>query len=336
MMKKLLALILSVTLCGAFFAGCTNDDGSSSSSSSSSSGLSGSEYSPEEDPDAEEVKYTISYYSVIDGGFPLNIIPEGMKAQNGQYPVEYVYGEGAVVSDLLDTTIYDFQGWYTNSACTTAFSSPISANSAVNQTLYAKIATIMPGPVEPETKTISYYAVINGGTPVEIPEVLKMNNGYYPTEYIVGVGITTAISALNDIFEYGFEGWYINEACDNAFAGTIDTNANGDMTLYAKIATNAKIQYCYVLDEGTPKTFDNDMDRFKVDGKSYPTEYTYNTATTVDDLKSVGNYEFGGWYLDEECTIEFEGEIPANQRGEFVLYAKITDLNNDIYWTPNY
>lgn len=336
-MKKLLALILSLSLCGAFFVGCTNDDtGSSSSSSSSSSNPFGDVSTPEEE-ETEEVKYTITYYAVFDGGLPLPTIPEGMKAQNGQYPVEYVYGEGAVVSDLLDTTTYDFQGWYTNAACTTAFTSPISATSAANQTLYAKIATILQEPVTPETKTITYYAVINDGEPVEIPEVLKMNGGNYPTEYTVGVGVTTAISALNDIFEYDFEGWYINAACDNTFVGTIDTNANGAVTLYAKISTKATIIYRAVVD-GELKEFKN-MDDFKVKDKVYPTEYAYNATTTVDNLKNYGNYEFGGWYLDEDCETEFSGTIDAtntSQRGTITLYAKITDLNNNIYWTPNY
>lgn len=340
MMKKLLALILSLTLCGAFFAGCTNDDGSSSSSSSSSSGLSGSEYNPEEEPEPEVVTYTITYYAVIDGATPTTTIPADMKDSNGQYPVSYVYGVGAVVSNLTDTATYDFQGWYVDASCSVQATLPISATSAVNQTLYAKIATITqdpqgpqnPEPPTPVVKTITYYAVINGGTPVAVPDALKTTGASYPVEYTVGVGAT--ISPLQDATGYDFIGWYVNEACDNAFAGTIGTNENGDMTLYAKVQTKAKIQYCYVLDGSTPKTFD-DIDKFKVDGK-YPTEYNYDEATTIDDLQSFNNYEFGGWYTDEECQTEFEGEIPANQRGEFVLYAKLTDLNNDGLWTPNY
>lgn len=339
-MKKLLALILSLTLCGAFFAGCTNDDGSSSSSSSSSSSPFGEVSTPEE-PEPEAVTYTITYYAVIDGATPTTTIPADMKDSNGQYPVSYVYGVGAVVSNLTDTATYDFQGWYVDASCSVQATLPISATSAVNQTLYAKIATITqdpqgpqnPEPPTPVVKTITYYAVINGGTPVAVPDELKTTGANYPVEYTVGVGAT--ISPLQDANEYDFIGWYVNQACDNAFAGMIGTTENGDVTLYAKVETEAKITYRAVVD-GEVKTFNNMSDFKKGDPAVYPEKYTYNTATTIDDLKSFNNYEFGGWYTDEECQTEFEGEIPANQRGEFVLYAKITDLNNDIYWTPNY
>lgn len=285
-----------------------------------------------------EVGYSITYYAVIDGGTPTGI-PNEMKAQNGRYPQSYLYGIGAVVSDLADTAIYDFQGWYIDASCTTAFTSPISTTSATNQTLYAKISTGAQPPQTPntptsETRKITYYAIIDGGVPIAVPQALKLSAGSYPVEYTVGTGAT--ISALQDVAQYDFIGWYVNQACDNAFNGTIDTTANGDVSLYAKVETQAKITYLAVLD-GEVKAFN--MDYFKEQDGNYPEKYIYNTTTTVSALKTVGGYEFGGWYLDEECTVAFNGTIDATVtsiRGELKLYAKFTDINNDSYWTPNY
>ena len=81
--------------------------------------------------------------------------------------------------------------------------------------------------------------------------------------------------------------------------------------------------------------------KFYYDGSGffgkYPDRYAYNTETEISDLKfQVDNYQFGGWYLDEECEIEFDGTVDANRRGELKLYADFIDLNNNKYWTPNF
>ena len=337
-MKKFLALLLSLTLCGAFFVGCRDyEEESSSSSSSSSSDPFGSIPEPE-NPDPVVVTYNITYYAVINGGTPTDI-PEGMKATEGKYPTSYVYGEGAVVSELQDTDTYDFQGWYIDAACVEEFKSPIATTSATNQTLYAKIVTDSqnpsnPGTPTPNTKTITYKVVVNGTlqTDTTVFDLMK-GNGEFPVEYTVGTGVT--IPSLKDVNEYDFVGWYVNEACDNAFGGTIGESENGDVTLYAKVQTEAKITYLAVVD-GKLKTFEN-LDKFKTDDGKYPDRYAYNTETEISDLKfQVDNYQFGGWYLDKECQIEFEGPITASRRGELVLYAEFFDLNNNKYWTPNF
>lgn len=327
-MKKLLALILNLSFCAAFFVGCTYDDIGSSSSSSG--------YTPELD------KYTITYYAVIDGGAPTAITAD-MKVENGQYPVEYTYGTGTTFSDLQDTATYEFQGWYIDVACTAGneFGRVISATDTGNKSFYAKFITSTenPSPSEPEnptpqTFTISYKVVLNGELETDTTVFDKLKGtATYPVEYTYGTGVT--VPALNDKDEYDFKGWYLNEACTagKEFGGTISATDSGEKTYYAKVIAKADIVYYKVVDGDTPKTFD-DMADFKVEGKLYPIEYAYNVTTTVDDLQHNGYYQFGGWYLDEECEIEFDGEIPANQRGKLVLYAKITYLNNNKYWTP--
>ncbi len=80
----------------------------------------------------------------------------------------------------------------------------------------------------------------------------------------------------------------------------------------------------------------------KVDGGNYPESYTYGETVTISALKSSftcggpgsnyhsgsgsGNagYAFKGWYLDNRCTVPFDGTIPAGTYGDITLYANIT------------
>ena len=335
-MKKLLALIVSLSLCGVFFVGCTNYYSSSSSSSS--------QYTP------EELKYTITYYAVIDGGTPTAITAD-MKVENGQYPTEYIYGTGATFSELQSTVNYEFKGWYINAACTAGneFGRVISETDTGNKSFYAKFVTNTqnppssePEPPTPQTFTISYKIVMDDELQTDttvfetVFETMK-GTATYPVEYTYGTGAT--VPDLNDEDEYDFEGWFVDATCAESykFMG-IGATDSGEKTLYAKVTTKADIVYLKVVGGGEPKPFD-DMDKFKpasVEGKSYPIEYKYNTKTKVDDLQNYGDrYDFVGWYLDEECTEEFSGTIDATnaeQRGTLTLYAKI----NVMTWTRPY
>ena len=80
----------------------------------------------------------------------------------------------------------------------------------------------------------------------------------------------------------------------------------------------------------------------KVNGGNYPESYTYGEAVTISALKSSFNcggpgsnyhsgsgsgnagYAFKGWYLDNRCTVPFDGTIPAGTYGDITLYADIT------------
>ena len=44
-----------------------------------------------------------------------------------------------------------------------------------------------------------------------------------------------------------------------------------------------------------------------------------------DPKNSKISYGFYGWYLDKECTIEFEGTVHEGAREDLVLYAKISE-----------
>ena len=79
----------------------------------------------------------------------------------------------------------------------------------------------------------------------------------------------------------------------------------------------------------------------KMENGSYPETYTAGEAVAISNLKSTfkcggpgsdyhsgtgsgqAEYSFGGWYLDANKTISFNGTIPANTVGDITLYADI-------------
>ena len=98
-----------------------------------------------------------------------------------------------------------------------------------------------------------------------------------------------------------------------------------------------KIYYEHTKDnwsvEDNPLTSDYWQPAFKTDG-NYPTSYISGEETIIDDLKSSfiinrpnnggdSGYKFKGWYLDEECTIPFDGVITADMTGDITIYAFI-------------
>ncbi len=88
---------------------------------------------------------------------------------------------------------------------------------------------------------IVYYAVVKGKS-VDIPAKVYKQDGNYPSGYLSSNGATvddlsesTSVTALEDWF---FKGWYLDEACTQAFDGTIKSGTKGDIVLYAKISKN--------------------------------------------------------------------------------------------------
>lgn len=101
---------------------------------------------PEEPEEPEPVKRTITYKAVI--GKTIGDIPTGMFIEDGDYPVEYVETVSVLtISNLKNFETYEgdgsglsyeFKGWFTDEACTKAFTG-ITTETTGNITLYAKI-----------------------------------------------------------------------------------------------------------------------------------------------------------------------------------------------------
>ena len=100
---------------------------------------------PETTPETPMI-CTITYKAVM--GSAIVDIPAGMFKTGGDYPVQYVEGVSVLsISELknLDTyeenlsgNSYEFQGWFTDQACTQAFTG-ITAETSGNVTIYAKV-----------------------------------------------------------------------------------------------------------------------------------------------------------------------------------------------------
>ena len=151
-----------------------------------------------------------------------------------------------------------------------------------------------------------------------------------PTETTVSVknSVFTNCNAWDNIGSIeGVDGFYETDTFTSEFNFVAENNTvNFTPKTY-------NIVYYAIIDGGEPTAIPDKM--YKSNG-SYPTSYLGVNGATIDDLQDYGNYEFQGWYLDEECATPFDGTIDEGGTRQVVLYAKIIDLNNDIYWTPNY
>ncbi len=98
---------------------------------------------------------------------------------------------------------------------------------------------------------------------------------------------------------------------------TVEAPPDADVSL-----PDGEIKYLMVTDKGVEAIPDF---LFKKNG-SYQTHYVGGTEIIVDDLRDVeyGNevYTFAGWYLDEECTLPFEGSFSWVSAVR-VLYADV-------------
>jgi uncharacterized repeat protein (TIGR02543 family) len=83
------------------------------------------------------IRKSISYQAVIDGVFAS--FPYGF-FEASKFPTEYIVGEGVTVPNITKQhPDFEFEGWYTDAACTQPFSGRIALETD-DVVLYAKIA----------------------------------------------------------------------------------------------------------------------------------------------------------------------------------------------------
>lgn len=235
------------------------------------------------------LKFNINYVLADNSGIDENAV-------HNPNPDTFSATETLILSaPVTDDKNYEFAGWYTSPD----FSSDskitqIAASTLSDITLYAKW--------EKAVYKITYdYGIIN---------VL-----YYPVENTnpetYGFGDNTALSAI-DADGFIFNGWCTDKALKNKVTA-IPAESYGDITLYADF-TEKTYSVTYELGYGEVTASQvvntNATVRTTTEKVSLSTPQTINTE-----------YEFGGWYLDSECTQEID-YIKAYTTGNITLYAK--------------
>lgn len=215
-------------------------------------------------------QYTITYK--LNGG-----------TNNKANPASYNFKSANITLAKPTRKGYSFQGWFTDSKCTKAFTG-IKKGSTGNKTVYAKWKA--------NKYTIQY--VLNKGT------APKGN----PAAYYV----TTATITLKNPTRkgYTFLGWY-KEATFKTKVVSIPKGSVGNLKLYAKW-TATKYTIKYNLNGGT-------------NNKANPATYTINSAKITFAKPTRKGYTFVGWYTDSKyknsITVINKGSV-----GNKTLYAK--------------
>ena len=134
-----------------------------------------------------------------------------------------------------------------------------------------------------------------------------------------------------------FHGWYLDSVCSVPFVN--DTEYNGNLVLYAKLSVGYWSPKTYAITyKVIAQVYVVDIpENAFVKGRNYPTSYTEGETVVIDNpvqdywYDAYNQYEFRGWYLDEACTIPFDGEKVGKSEADVTVYAKTAWS----LWSPN-
>lgn len=130
--------------------------------------------------------------------------------------------------------------------------------------------------------------------------------GFYGVKVYPGKTLTYSLRMRRNGYEFG--GWYFNE------------NFTGDRYDMSEVKNDKKDVYLYAKwiksSEAAVLKFENAKPAYTV----YATEV--GDTFIVPVAESRAGYTFCGWYADAEYESEFDFNKPADEAGEFSIYAK--------------
>lgn len=139
------------------------------------------------------------------------------------------------------------------------------------------------------------------------------NSEENPQTYQAGVGVTSLAEPYR--FEHNFEGWYSDGAFQNPVT-VIDTQATGDVTLYAKWSL---YDYDYTIHYNT---------NYGYNGEHNPSGYYEGVGVhQLEDARRRG-YTFEGWYLKDK-------NAPYTKKVESISETASGDISIEAKFTPN-
>lgn len=234
---------------------------------------------------------------------------------------------------------YDFMGWYSNENCTKLESQDLTLsinNIQANHLYYAKfmikqfsVTAVANHPNDKKNSTVQFSSPSSEASDTRVTVKVNYN------------GSATFVANAGEGYE--FDGWYSDENCQTLVNQKTPYTVSGiktDYTLYAKfkiINLNLKV---YSVTEGeingaggTVRLGDGTPDA-KIE-----TTVEWGTLATLT-AKANANYEFKGWFTDQQCSIKADSKIlndchytenivqTAAIKKDLTLYAKFSDVSS--------
>ena len=234
---------------------------------------------------------------------------------------------------------YDFMGWYSDEKCIELKSNEptLSINNIqANHLYYAKfmikqfsVTAVANHPSDKKNSTVQFSSPSSAASDTSVTVKVNYN------------GSATFVANAGEGYE--FVGWYSDENCQTLVNKTTPytvSSIKADYTLYAKfkiINLNLKV---YSVTEG------------KIDGAGGTVQLGTDPAaamieTTVEwgtlatlTAKENANYEFKGWFTDQQCSIKADSKILNNClytdktvgtaaiKKDLTLYAEFSDVSS--------
>jgi len=192
---------------------------------------------------------------------------------------------------------YAFEGWYTNSSCTTAYS---NGRFSASTTLYAHFTSTA------VTHTVSLYKHYSDDS-----------TNVYLTQETATEGVNYTPAATPSATSYTWDSkWYTDSACTSQYTATSIT---ANTSLYAKMVRSAgyTISEYRVLD-GTASA-----STFATETTTLGSSFTPATSTAYD------NYIFTGWFTDSACSTAYAAKTWTAAGSLYAGYVSKFSLRND-------
>ncbi len=235
----------------------------------------------------------------------------------GEHDVfSYQFGVGASLPEL-ERAGYEFGGWYANADCSGDPVEAIGPNETGERKFWAKWTPI------------TYTVVYNMGSDHkgDVPPGDIDLSAY--ESYTTGTGLTLPAANIMAWEGHDFGGWYDNATFEGSPIAEIDADGYGDLTLYARWASDACVLFFHE-NGGTFVTTPQTVYEFGDDG--VPEGSTVTLPREADITRDACVFE--GWY----DNADFSGqplESVRLVRGNIDLYAKWTFVKYGVTYELN-
>ena len=234
---------------------------------------------------------------------------------------------------------YDFKGWYSDENCKKLESQDLTLsinNIQANHLYYAKfmikqfsVTAVANHPNDKKNSTVQFSSPLSEASDTRVTVKVNYN------------GSATFVAKAGEGYE--FVGWYSDENCQTPVNKTTPYTVSSiktDYTLYAKfkiINLNLKV---YSVTEGNIDGAGGTV-RLGTDPAAAQIETTVEWGTLATlTAKENANYEFKGWFTDQQCSIKADSKILNNClytdktvetaaiKKDLTLYAEFSDVSS--------